>query len=315
MEQVPLIEMFGDDRLELVTLSAFEPADPVGPEADCRFATLMCPIGSKRRGGTGTVREGYTTAFDHVALKTCAIPDRPAFREEYETLLKLRALRPFPTAFGYGLLDDAPAIVMEWIEGVSLSELKGKLTTEEVAELARAVFLLLERLENLVTFFVHRDLTPSNIIVRTAHAPIEAQFETGSFDLCFVDMGSAAVSGVDKDRFTDNTALVGGATPIYAAPELMCEGHDASQQNNPKVDVYSVSAIMWELLTGSFPFEASSLEELHRAKLRGAPEIDVQALDENAIQLARIFAYGMEPSQAERPSSSELCVMIDRSFS
>ena len=327
MEQVPLTGMLGDEQLELVMLSAFESSDAYDLEADRRFATLMCPAEGGWHGGTGTVREAYTTAFEHVALKTMAIPNAllfredeyehelsmriAAFREEYETLLKLRVMRAFPTVYGYGMLEDAPAIVMEWIEGTSLAELNGKLSTEEVTKLARAVFLLLEQVENQVTVFVHRDLAPSNIIVRTKNRPLEEQLESGNFDLCLVDLGSTTVAREVGKSFTTRMGALRGATPAYAAPEMLSLESDVELRNSSKVDAYAVSSVMWELLTGAQPYGENSVDGLLRAKREAAPDSETLDLDEDATRLARILAKGMDPNQETRPASQDMRIWLD----
>lgn len=326
MKQAQQTKALSDEPHELVTLTDFEPADAYDLDAERHYATLICPAAGGRHGGTGTVREAFTTAFEHVALKTMAIPDKllfredeyghelnlrlAAFREEYETLLKLRVMRAFPTVHGYGMLEDAPAIVMEWIEGTSLAELKGKLTTEEVTRLAHATYLLLEQVEGQVAVFVHRDLAPGNIILRTENRSLDEQLESGIFDICFVDLGSTTVAREAGKSFTTRVGAIRGATPAYASPEMLSLETVASLRNNPKVDTYAVSSVMWELLTGSVPFDENGLDGLIRAKREGAPEVPAE-LDKDATKLARILAKGMDPDQDARPTSHEMREWIE----
>ena len=326
MEWAPKTKALGDQPYELVKLCGFEPADALDLDAERHYATLMCPVEGGRHGGTGTVQEAYTTSFDHVAIKTMTAPNRlffredeyghelglrlAAFREEYETLKKLRVMRAFPTVYGFGELGDEPAIVMEWIEGTSLAELKGRLTTEQVARLARATYLLLEQVEGQVAVFAHRDLAPGNIIVRTANRPLEEQLETGIFDLCLVDLGSTTVAREVGKSFTTRVGALRGATPGYAAPELLTLETAPETRNNPKVDVYAVASVMWELLTGAFPYDDNSVDGLIRTKREGAPEVPSE-LDEEAAKLARILAKGMDPDQDTRPCSHDMRVWLD----
>ena len=326
MVQAPLTEKLGDEQLELVMLTSFEPADAYDLDAERRYATLMCSEGSGRHGGTGTVREAYSTAFEHIALKTMSLPNKllfredeyehelsmrlSAFREEYETLLKLRVMRAFPTVHGYGMLDDAPAIVMGWIEGTSLDELKGSLTTAQVAKLARATFFLLEQVENQVSVFVHRDLAPSNIIIRTSNRSLEEQLQSGIVDLCLVDLGSTTVARETGKSFTSRVGALRGATPAYAAPEMLSLESEVELRNSPKVDVYAVSSVMWEQLTGLLPYDENSVDGLIRFKRESAPAVPAD-LDEDAAKLARILAKGMDPSQETRPTSHDMRVWLE----
>ena len=295
-----LNEVFGDEPYELVTLTGCEVACDLDAYSVHRFDQLMCRAEGGELGGNGTVREAYNMEFEHMALKSMSRTgdlQYLAFREEYETLLRLRVFRAFPTVYGRGLLGDVPTLAMEWIDGTSLAELEGKLSTEEVTKLARAAFALLEQIERLVTFFVHRDLTPKNIMVRTSHASLEEQLETGNFDLVFVDLGSATATGDMNDDYDKRTGSLRGATLAYAAPELLSTDKGLELRNSPKVDVYALSRIMWELLTGTLA------------------TADVDALDESAKPLAQVLVLGMEPDQAKRPTAEEMRAYIDQLFS
>ena len=326
MRQVPLTEMLGDEQLELVTLAGFEAADAYDLDAERHYGVLMCPAQGGKFGGTGNLREAYTTGFEHVALKVMTLPNRlmfredeyerelalrlAAFREEYETLLKLRVMRAFPTVYGYGELDGVPSIVMEWIEGISLKELGGSLTKEGVATLARATYFLLEQAENQLAAFVHRDLAPGNVIVRTSNRTFEEQLESGHIDLCLVDLGSTTVVCDVGISFTTRVGAIRGATPAYAAPELLSLEADSSARNNPKVDVYAAASVMWELLTGEVPYQEDGIDLLIRVKREAPPEVPA-GLDAEATKLARILARGMEPDQQVRPSSHDMRVWLD----
>ena len=326
MDKVPLTQDMGEEPCELVTLAGFEAADAYDLDAERHYGVLMCPAQGGKFGGTGSLREAYTTGFEHVALKVMTLPSRlmfredeyerelglrrAAFREEYETLLKLRVMRAFPTVYGYGELDGAPAIVMEWIEGTSLKELKGSLATEGVSTFARATYLLLEQVENQLAAFVHRDLAPGNIIVRTSNRTLGEQLEIGCIDLCLVDLGSSTVTHDVGASFTTRVGAIRGATPGYAAPELLSLEADPSVRNNPKVDVYAVASVMWELLTGEVPYAETSPDLLFRAKRETAPDVP-EGFDADATKLARILARGMEPDQPSRPTAHDMRVYLD----
>lgn len=326
MQDAPQTQAMGEEPYELVMLAGFEAADVFDLDARRHYATLMCLLKNGKHGGTGTVREAYTTAFDHVALKVMATPDKQlfneeeyrqelslrlaAFREEYETLLKLRVMRSFPTVHGFGMLDGVPAIVMEWVEGISLAELKGKLSAAEAARLARAMYLCLEQVEGQLDAFVHRDIAPSNIIVRTDGKSLSEQLETGVFDLCLVDLGSTTVSREVGASFTTRVGAIRGATPSYAAPELLSLDSTSELRNSRKVDVYATASVMWELLVGKLPYDEANLGLLIRAKRQGTPDVPT-GLDADAAKLARILAKGLDPDQKTRPTAHDMRAWLD----
>src|SRR5678815_5692242 len=87
---------------------------------------------------------------------------------------------------------------------------------------------------------LHRDLKPSNILIGADGSPRVADF------------GLAKVIE-DESGLTLSTATLG--TPAYMAPE---QAAGRSQQVSVAADIYSLGAILYELLTGRPPFQAET---------------------------------------------------------
>jgi eukaryotic-like serine/threonine-protein kinase len=160
-----------------------------------------------------------------------------------------------------------PYIVMEYLEGKSLADLldarlfdrRGPMSAERVVE------YLLQACEALASAHaigvIHRDVKPDNLFV-TRHAGLET--------LKLLDFGisKAALTAraPDADVGTSTTAFVMG-TPLYMSPEQLRSLPDL----DGRTDIWSMGAVMYELLSGKPPFHAASVPEICAAILDSQP--------------------------------------------
>lgn len=126
---------------------------------------------------------------------------------------------------------------MEFIDGPSLAQrlAAGSMDFQEAARLASIVAGAVHRLH--VQGIVHRDLKPSNILLDRTGRPF------------VTDFGLAKMFSGERPE-THSNAIVG--TPSYMAPE---QASGRKHEVGPLSDVYSLGAILYELLTGRPPFE------------------------------------------------------------
>ena len=111
--------------------------------------------------------------------------------------------------------------------------------------------------------FVHRDISPANIMVRTARLPLDRQLAEGTFDLCLIDFGSSlalepasAVAGTGgKASFTERYATLRRATVAYAPPEMLTDLR--MLRMSPAIDVYAAASTVYELIAGVAPYEVA----------------------------------------------------------
>lgn len=282
--------------LRLARVDGFEPAVALGTDelpAYLRcFTMLFADDATMRRGGIGRVTRAVNAQGEAVALKQLILPTRDefdddvahealvtkfkaAFREEYECHRALSGLKGFPRLYGWGEVDGVPAIVMEWVEGETLARLRprfavddaGRLSPLVAARLGRDLFDLLCRMSLVGEGFVHRDISPANIMVRTARLPLDRQLAEGTFDLCLIDFGSSlalepasAVAGTGgRESFTERYATLRRATVAYAPPEMLTDDIADLRvlRMSPAIDVYAAASTVYELIAGVAPYEVA----------------------------------------------------------
>ena len=282
--------------LRLARIDGFEPAVALGtdelPAYLRRFTMLFADDATMRRGGIGRVTRVVNAQGEAMALKQLILPTRDefdddvahealvakfkaAFREEYECHRALSGLKGFPRLYGWGEVDGVPAIVMEWVEGETLARLRPRLAVDDAgrlsplvaARLGRDLFDLLCRMNLVGEGFVHRDISPANIMVRTARLPLDQQLAEGTFDLCLIDLGSSlalepasAVAGTGgKESFTERYATLRRATVAYAPPEMLTDDIVDLRvlRMSPAIDVYAAASTVYELIAGVAPYEVA----------------------------------------------------------
>jgi hypothetical protein len=125
---------------------------------------------------------------------------------------------------------------------------------------------------------VHRDIKPSNILL------------TQDGDVRIVDFGIALVSDSDVSRLEG----VAGS-PAYMSPEQV-QGYDL----DPRSDLYSLGAVMYEMLCGHRPFRAGALGKLLRQVVQATPEALRQVRPEIPEDLEALVHHALEKEPGNR---------------
>ncbi len=125
---------------------------------------------------------------------------------------------------------------------------------------------------------VHRDVKPSNILL------------TQDGDVRIVDFGIALVSDSEVSRLEG----VAGS-PAYMSPEQV-QGHDLDARS----DIYSLGAVMYEMLCGHRPFRAGALGKLLRQVVQATPEPLRQVRAEVPEELEAVVHRALEKEPGRR---------------
>ena len=143
------------------------------------------------------------------------------------------------TIYDFGDVDGHPYIAMEFVEGQDLAELIAhQVPLSVVDKLDLAIGVLQGLAYAHKRGIVHRDIKPANIRVDD-----EGKARIMDFGVAHLASSNMTKSGV----------MLG--TPSYMAPEQIVGG-----KVGPQTDVFSVGAVLYELLTGARPFDGGTLQ-------------------------------------------------------
>ena len=237
-------------------------------------------------GGIGRVYAAFDTVLEReVAIKSL----RPEllhdmsfierFRSEATSLARLN--HPNITTL-YSLLPEAGNLymVMECVRGDTLDNL---LATRNAALSVKESLAIIAQAADGLAYahsmgVIHRDIKPANLMI------------TEGGMLKIMDFGIARVRG--SQRLTRDGSIVG--TLAYMAPEQL-----RGQEGDERSDLYSLGIVLYEMLSGSVPFEAESDYELMQAHIHTravrlyarVPGVDVQ------VDAALMRALAKQPDQ------------------
>jgi serine/threonine-protein kinase len=241
------------------------------------------------RGGMGEVWRAFDTAIQRVvALKVLPpeFADDQMFQERFRREARAAASLDEPHVvpiYDVGEIDGRLYVTMRLIEGRDLHTLlaAGPLEPTRVAGIVEQIASALHAAHRIG--LVHRDVKPSNILVA------EDDFAY------LIDFGIARATG--EAGLTGTGNIVG--TWAYLAPERLTHG-----QSDPRADIYALTCVLHECLTGSQPFPANSLEQQIAAHVSLPPPRPSTLRAGLPTELDTVVATGMAKNPDERYAST-----------
>ena len=255
--------MLAVSPLGLIESAIAAEADEMVEQSDPLVGTWLGPYrvaGVLGRGGMGAVYRAFREDdqfHKQVAIKVIprllAGPDAVTrFRSERQILANLEHSN-IARLFDGGTTEGIPYLVMEYVEGVPISQYvqEKALSIPDRLRLMQSVCgAVLYAHRSLV---IHRDLKPANILV-TADGTVK-----------LLDFGVAKLIDPTVDRTLTSEMMM---TPDYASPEQI-----RSEPVTTASDVYSLGVVLYEVLTGVRPYRitSSNLHELERVVCKTEP--------------------------------------------
>lgn len=243
------------DKTQLVNLGRDEIQDWIGKTINGKYKLLEA-VG---KGGMGTVYKAEQLTLGRIVavkmLKAQLSEDKVSVKR-FEQEATASAALQHPNLImihDHGMIDDKqPYIVMEFLEGESLSSIIRELGSINPVRCLRIFSQVMTGLKAAHDKGVlHRDIKPSNILLCRSDNPEEKD------KVKVVDFGLAKLmpwSGKESQHLTKTGEVFG--SPIYMSPE-QCQGKKLEQSS----DIYSVGVTLYEALTGKPPFKGRNVVE------------------------------------------------------
>jgi serine/threonine-protein kinase len=187
-----------------------------------------------------------------------------------------------------------PYLVMEFLRGQTLGQVMRGLRPTPEADAARIVSRVCDALQYLHdNDVVHRDLKPENIMI----------CDDGSIRL--MDFGIAKVAGARRLTF-------GKFQPAMGTPDFMSPEQVRGARGDARTDIYSLGAMLYEMVTGKPPFEGNNPLTVMNSRLTGDPVPPRKANPAVSPAMEEIILHAMARNPDDRyPSAAAMRHDID----
>ena len=240
------------------------------------------------RSGMATIYKAYDLKDDHpVAMK---IPHMQyesdvGFFSRFQREADIGRILNHPNILKFYEPDPAqsrPYIVMELLEGKTLAQVLNDVKPFPVDDALQVAARIADALAHMhEKGVVHRDMKPQNVMI----------CRDGT--LRIMDFGIARATDMRRLTFVGFTPAMG--TPDYMAPEQV-----KGRRGDERTDIYSLGAMLYEMVTGVLPFEADNPFMVMNARVTGDPKAPRQLNPAIPVEVEELILHAMEREPRRR---------------
>ena len=234
-------------------------------------------------GGQGTVYKALDTKLGRTVVLKVLPPEltaRAANLKRFEREARLASALDHPnicTIFDLGEDGGVHFIAMQYVDGRNVRELVKGRPLDLRAGLSIAVQVADALAAAHARGIIHRDIKPGNVMVTDA-----GQVKVLDFGLAkLMDDSAPLAEGIHQTQLTELGTPYGTATS--AAPEQA-----AGRSVDHRADIFSTGVLLYEMLTGTWPFQGQTTVEVRYAVLHGTPKPLAEKRGEDSPTVARL---------------------------
>ncbi len=251
-------------------------------------------------GGMAVVYKAYDNIDDRiVAIKI--LKDEYLSNEDFKRRFKNESkaiavlshpniVRVYNVSFG----DRLQYIVMEYVDGITLKEYieqQGVINWKEAVHFTGQILAALQHAHD--KGIVHQDIKPQNIML----------LQDGTIKV--TDFGIARFSRMDSNTTSENAI----GSVHYISPEQA-----RGEMTDDKADIYSVGVVMYEMLTGTLPFQSDNAVSVALMQLQQDPKKPREIVPTLPLGLEQITMRAMQKNPNDRYRSSAEMLMDINEF-